>query len=248
MKLLQSKICLLFILSLLCCLRWPQPVFPESAIECHCFKARAYNPADRFAADEYILATCFNSLLAKVFNIPKSKIIMIKMNEGVSQDELLISLKLSEITGEDPSRYFRQRQENVSWPQIIFGLTQPEAIRKDAILQAVMTGIPAEEAGARIADDMIGAFYGIAPDEIRKLKASGLNEKEINLVVIRGHSGDQKSDVQADKHEKQGMSWSEIANVLGLEPAAAGELILTCPAGRKAEEVYYRTAAGIKRV
>jgi len=235
MKLLQSKIYLLFIVTILICLRSALSVPAESAIECHCFKARTYNPADRFAADDYILATSFNSLLAKSFNISKRKVIMIKMNEGVSQDELLLSLKLSKITGEDPGRFLGQRQKNVAWPQIISGLTQQEPIKNDAILQAVMTGIPAEEAGARIADDVIGAFYGIAPDEIQKLRVSGLNEKEINLVFILGHSGDQKPEVLADKHEKQGMSWGEIANVLGLEPAAAGDLILTYPGGRKAE-------------
>jgi hypothetical protein len=109
MKPRQSKIYPLFIVAIFFFLRSALPVSAESAIECHCLRARTYNPADRFAADDYILATSFNSLLAKAFNISPRKIIMIKMNEGESQEELLISLKLSKITGEDPSRFFRQR-------------------------------------------------------------------------------------------------------------------------------------------
>ena len=45
------------------------PVFAQSTINCHCFLDRSYDPADKFAADEYILATSFNSLLAKSFDI-----------------------------------------------------------------------------------------------------------------------------------------------------------------------------------
>jgi hypothetical protein len=235
MNFLQAKVSFFFIVLFLFCLGSPSVVLAESTIQCHCFTARTYNPADKYASDDYILATSFNSLLAKSFNIPKRQIIMIKMNEGISQDELLISFKLSEMTGEEPSRFYRQRQENNTWPQIISGLAQQESIKNNEIFAALRTGIPAAEAGARIADDMIGTFFGIAPNEIGKLRTSGLNEKEITLVFILAHARGQKPEILVDRHERQGMSWSEIANVLGLEPAAAGELILTYQAGPKSE-------------
>ena len=212
-----------------------QPVSAESAIQCHCFTARTYNPADRFAADEYMLATSFNSLLAKSFNLPKRQIILIRINDGVPQNELLISLKLSELTGADPSRYFRQRRENKTWSQIAAGLAHEQSITNDTVMQALMTGKPAEDVATSIADDMIGTFYGIGTEEIRKLRASGLNEKEITLVFILAHARGQKPEALVDRHEKQGMSWSEIADSLDLEPAAAGDLIIAYPSGRKAE-------------
>jgi len=235
MNLLRSKVSFFFITLILFCLGSPLFAFAESTIQCHCFTARTYNPADRFAADDYLLATSFNSLLARSYNVPKRQIVMIKMNEGASQEELLISLKLSAITREDPRKFLGQRQENNTWPQIISGLTQGERIKNDAILEAIRTGTPAEEAGAKIADEIIGAFFGIAPDEIRKLRAFGLNEKEITLIYILVHAGGQKTEALVEKHERQGMSWGEIANGLGLEPAAAGELILAYPTGQISE-------------
>jgi hypothetical protein len=202
----------------------------ESAVQCHCFKNRSYNPADKFAADDYILATSFNSLLAKSFAIPKRQIVMIKMNEGVAQDELLIGLKISKITGIDIRKFLRLRRENNTWPQIISGLAQQEKIKNDLLLGAIRFGMPVDQAGDRVADEMIAEFYQAPHEEINKLRMSGLNEKEMALLFILVHVGDQKPEVLVEKHNKQGESWSEIANNLGVEPGAAGKLIIAYPA------------------
>ena len=50
-----------------------QNSFAESTINCHCFQDRSFDPGDKFAADDYILATSFNSLLAKSFDITKNR-------------------------------------------------------------------------------------------------------------------------------------------------------------------------------
>ena len=39
--------------------------------------------------------------------------------------------------------------------------------------------MPAGEAGARVADEMVAEFYKVQAEEIKKLRISGLNEKEI---------------------------------------------------------------------
>ena len=62
----------------------------ESVTSCHCFKDRTYNPSKKFAADGYILATSFNSLLAEYFAISKRQIIQHKMQGGIDQDDLLL--------------------------------------------------------------------------------------------------------------------------------------------------------------
>ena len=43
------------------------------ATGCHCFRQRSYDPEAKFVADDYILATSFNSLTANLFNIPKKE-------------------------------------------------------------------------------------------------------------------------------------------------------------------------------
>ncbi|MEN8231840.1 MAG: hypothetical protein ABFR35_04050 [Thermodesulfobacteriota bacterium] len=235
MNLLKSKTALLLIALVLFSLGSVARAFAESAIQCHCFKNRSYYPADRFASDDYILATSFNSLLAKSFGIPKRQIVMIKMNEGVAQDDLLIGLKISKTTGMDIRKFFRLLKENNTWAKIISGLSQQEKIKNDPLLEALGSGMPVEEAGVRVADEIIGEFYRIKPEEINKLRLSGLNEKAINLVFILAHAGEQQPEVLVEQYGKQGKSWSEIAHNLGFEPAAAGKLIQVYPARKITE-------------
>jgi len=82
----------------------------------------------------------------------------------------------------------------------------------------------------RVADEIIGEFYRIKPEEISRLRLSGLNEKAINLVFILAHAGEQQPEVLLEQYRKQGKSWSEIAHNLGFEPTAAGKLIQVYPA------------------
>ncbi|MDX1776200.1 MAG: hypothetical protein R3297_06435 [Desulfobulbales bacterium] len=202
----------------------------ESIAKCHCFTERSYNPAQRFAADEYILATSFNSLLAKYYGIPKRKIVMIKMSDGVSREDLLISLQLSLVTAIDCRKFLGMRREQKTWRAIIRELSQQEALRKDATLQALTSGMPVKEAAVRIIDEMISTFYNMPMARIIKIRKSGLNEKEINLLLILAHRSSIQPEVLREQYNKQGRSWSEIAHNLGLEPETAAELILAYPA------------------
>ena len=202
----------------------------ESTIKCHCFTDRSYNPDDRFAADDYIRVTSFNSLLAKYYDISKRQIVMIKMNEGVAQDDLLISLELAKKTGIDLRKYLGLRRENKSWAEVIVGLSQQETIKKDRILQAVRSGMPAKEAGQMIADEMIAEVFRVEPEKLQTLRKSGLNEKEITLIHILSHTSEIPPEALMKLYKEQGRSWSEIAFNLGIEPNTAGKLILAYPA------------------
>ena len=213
----------------LLCLGATRNAFAESTITCHCFLDRSYNEADRFASDDYILATSFNSLLSKSFVIPKRQVVMIKMNEGVAQDELLIGLRIAKITGIDIRKFLGLRRENNSWPQIIANLSQQEGIKQDGILEAIRTGLPIAEAGVRIADEMIAEFFQVPPAEIVKFRTSGLNEKEMALLFILAHVSEIQPEALVAQYKTQGRSWSEIAHNLGLEPEAAGKMILAYP-------------------
>ena len=229
-SLLQSKTSLFVIILVLSILGPPLHVFAESAIKCHCFTERSYNPADKFASDEYILATSFNSLLARFYNIPKRQIVMIKMNEGMAQDDLLISLKLAKITGIDLRKFLSLHREKKTWASIISGLSQQAAIKNDEILEAIRSGMLSEEAGVMIADEMIVEFYEIMTEKLKILRKSGLNEKEMALLFILAHRSEIQPEALMEQYKKQGRSWSEIAYSLGVEPEAAGKLILAYPA------------------
>jgi len=229
MNLLKLKISFFLIASIFICLGSALHAFAESAILCHCFTNRSYSPADKFASDEYILATSFNSLLAESFGIPKRQVVMIKMNEGVPQDDLLIGLKISKKTGIDIRKFLRLRKENKTWGKIISDLAQQEKIKNDPLLEAIISGMSVEEAGTRVADEMIGEFYQVKAEEINKLRMSGLNEKEMALLFILAYTSEIQPEALMEQYKKKGRSWSEIASSLGVEPEAAGRLILAYP-------------------
>jgi hypothetical protein len=200
-----------------------------SAIQCHCFTNRTYNPAEKFKADDYILATSFNSLLARLAGLPKKQIVMIKMNEGVVQDDLLIGLKIAKITGQTLQNVLDLRRGNNSWAEVITALQPQKSVDEDETLGAIRAGGDAEVIGAMVADEMIVEFFKIPSEKINKLRMSGLSEKEITLILILNHVSEIQPEALVLQYQNQQRSWSEIAHNLGVEPKAAGRLILAYP-------------------
>ena len=136
---------------------------------------------------------------------------MIKMNEGVAPDDLLIGLKISKTTGMPSQEFFRLRKENNTWAEIISRLQLEKKIRNDPLLAALRSGLPVEQAGLSVAEEIISEFYQVAPEEIKKLDKAGLNEKEINLIYILAHVREQRPEVLVKLYKEKGKSWSEIA-------------------------------------
>ena len=230
MNLLQPKTVFFFTAFVLLFFGAADNAFAESTINCHCFQDRSFDPGDRFAADDYLLATSFNSLLAKSFDISKKQVVMLKMDEGVSQDDLLVGLKVTRLTGGYLEQLLGLRRAGYTWSQIISGMEQQDTINKDKLAKAIKVGMPVNEAGAGVADEMIEDFYRVPAEEVKRFRAYGLNEKEMALVFILAHFKDQKAETFVEQYKKQGSSWSQIAFNLGIEPAAAGKLILAYPA------------------
>jgi hypothetical protein len=208
---------------------WSSLAISGNAIQCHCFTERDYNPAERFAADDYILATSFNSLLARLTGLPKSQIVMIKMKEGLPQDDLLISLQAAKISGQKLQEILDLRRAGTDWPEIIAHLPRQEVVNQNEILKGIQTGTSVDVAGARVADEIISEFYAIPAEEMHKLRMSGLNSREINLILILNHVSEIQPETLAAQYKKQGRSWSEIAYNLGLRPKETGKLILVYP-------------------
>ncbi|HDS16446.1 MAG TPA: hypothetical protein ENN66_07550 [Proteobacteria bacterium] len=69
------------------------PGLLRAAPSCHCFRQREYDPGNHFAADTYLLATSFNSLLARYFGVEKKELVLLKMKGGIDEDELLPDLR-----------------------------------------------------------------------------------------------------------------------------------------------------------
>jgi hypothetical protein len=235
MNLSLIKTTLFFIALILFLLGPSHNSFAESTINCHCFKERTFNPNDTFSTDDYILATSFNSLLAKSYDIPKRQVITLKMKEKVGHDDLLIGFKISKSTGVHLKQLLSFLERKKTWSKVLSEMDQQEMIMNDQLLEAIKSGLPVDEAGDRAGEELISEFYSVPAEKIGKLRKSGLNEKEMALLFILVHAKDQKLEVLVKQHNGQGKSWSEIAHNLGVEPAAAGKLILAYPAKQIAE-------------
>lgn len=205
----------------------------ESAITCHCFTERSYNPGDRFGADDYILATSFNSLLARSFHVAKREIVMLKMKQGVGQNDLLVGLKIAGAAKIDLRQLIELRRQGRGWPEIVAGLAMDEKTRQDPLLEAIGSSPSVAEAGARVAGQLIADFYTVPLEVIGMFRQSGLKDKEINLLFILTHAGRRELREIAAMYTEEGRSWSEIADSLGIEPATAGRLILQYPARQR---------------
>lgn len=204
----------------------PPAVSAESATGCHCFKNRTYDPADTFAADDYILATSLNSLIANHYHIAKKEIVFMKMKGGVDPFDLLIGLRAAQVANADFQQLIKQRQQQISWKQILFAPGISNRIRTDTLLHAIQTGADAAIYGQRIADALIADFYGVETAEVERLRATGLSEKELALLFILARTKNIAPAILLAKHAKENESWSGIAHELGIAPDQAGKLIL----------------------
>ena len=214
------------IFSVLLLLLFPPKIFAETTNGCHCFKERAYKPQDRFAADDYILATSFNSLIANKYSIAKRQIVFFKMKGGVSHMDLIVALRVAKASGSDLKMILDMKKNGQTWQNILENSTMANGIKNDNLLYKLKAGRPLNEVGGKIADSLIVDFYKADGEVVKQMRSSGLNEKEMALVFIVANKSGASPMALAELYSKQGKSWSEIANDFGIGPTQAGKLIL----------------------
>jgi len=195
----------------------------EPAVTCHCFRDRTYNPADRFASDDYLLTTVFNSLTAEYFSVPKRQIVMLKMKGGKSNDDLLIGLYISRYTGLEVSDLL-EKKDNGQWRQVLSEIPLPDAFRVDPLYKNLLAGIPAAQAAVEITEKMLATRFGVTPDILTALSKQGNSLREIGLILTLAEHLKTEPEIISSLYRKKGLSWSEIAHNFGLQPADVGKL------------------------
>lgn len=197
----------------------------EKVSGCHCFRNRTFDPAKKFAADEYLLTTTANSLTSGHFNISKRQIVMMKMQGGVSNTDLLIGLHIAAISGSDVSDVIETKGEK-KWKDTL--ATHPELSREtdpDELTKQLHNGLPAGHAAAKILAGILTKRFGATPDQLQNFESTGLTTPETILILtLADHSGAKPEDILS--LHKEGRSWSEIAHNFGLAPVEVGKLLL----------------------
>jgi hypothetical protein len=226
MKAAAPFLCLLFVLS--------PAMAPamEQTDKCHCFRDRDFNPKKRFLADDYLLTTVGNSLTASHFSISKRQIVMMKMQGGTGNDDLLIGLYLESISGSEVKDYLAAR-ERASWQEAVAGDPKLSARKNDAILSLLREGEREEKIAGLIAQAMLRKRFDVSGESLFSLTQSGLSPREAALVLaLAEHAGVPPGKIAA-QYRTKGLSWSEIAHNFGLKPAEVGKLLLSAPTGSR---------------
>jgi len=197
----------------------------NSTNNCHCFKNRTFNSVDKFASDDYLLTTTFNSLLASEFTISKRQIIMMKMQGGVANNDLIISLYIARETGVEVPQLLTLKK-NQSWTKIIEQLkTEKTSLDTENTFNFITADISDDQIAAHITNLMIISRFSSTQESLALLRDKKFTAKEIILIhTLASHTGTSVLAI-TDQYRKNGFSWSEIAYNFGLEPANVGKLL-----------------------
>jgi len=199
----------------------PAPAMDMSA--CHCFRDRSYDPAHRFAADDYLLATSYNSLMARTFGISKGEIIMKKMRGGVNGNDLLISLFLGSACSRPYPLLLSIRADGGSWQQIARSACGG---RDNGPILAALQRDDRKAALAGITDFMLEKRYPDTGEVIKKIRASLADNKKVALVLVLAEQTGLSPDQILRLYTAENRSFAQIAHEHGLSPEQVGKNLL----------------------
>ncbi len=217
--LLLTLSCLLILFSL-------QPATAEQTDSCHCFRERSYDPAHKFAADDYLLTTSFNSLIAATLGVSKRQIVMMKMKGGIDPDDLLVALYIADRTEAPMDLLLSIRDNGGSWQNILNSPALQGKNSIDPVIAKIAAGAAEDAITSLVTDAMISTYYHAMPEKISDLRGQNFSNKELGLLFAlhKQTKTPMVKIVAMSRQEK--MSWSEIAHHFNLTPAGVGKTIL----------------------
>ena len=220
------KSILFLVLSCLLILTAPDPATAEKTDNCHCFRERSYDPAHKFAADDYLLTTSFNSLIAATLGVSKRQIVMMKMKGGIDPDDLLIALYIADRTEAPMDPLLSIRDNGGSWQNILKSPSLQGSVSTDPVFVKIAAGTSDHDITGLITDAMISRYYNTQPKTISTLRSQNFSNKELGLIfALSKQTSTQMEEIVFMARQKK-MSWSEIAHHFNLTPAGVGKTIL----------------------
>ena len=212
------------ILTLLLVLSPLAAISMEQTGKCHCFQHREFEPVNRFLADEYLLATVSNSLIASHFDISKRQIVMKKMQGDTGNEDLLIGLYLSSLTGIDLQDLLTEKK-SASWQEI--AATKPRIQKSEDLPSRLLKeGKSDKEVSSAITALMLQKRFGENEATSSLLDTANLSDQEkIVVMTLSDHTRIPPQPI-IDQYLSEKRSWSEIAYNFGLQPAYVGKLLL----------------------
>ena len=205
----------------------PFSAFAGQSDSCHCFRDRSYDPANRFAADDYLLTSSFNALIAATLQVSKKQIVMMKMKGGVAPDTLLAALYIASRTKMPVDVLLAIHGSGTSWQTILNDPARQGLAEKDPVLSQIAAGTTTENTTRLVTDAMLNSWYQTEEDRINSLRKADFSNKEVALLFALEQQTKTSIPDLTVMYRQGKMSWSEICHQFKLSPAAVGKNILS---------------------
>jgi hypothetical protein len=183
------------------------------AVTCHCFRNRAFDPADPAAADPYILANARSSLLSVAFGVPKATLVRAVMT-GTTPEDLWIAHWSAARSGRDAAWLLAAVAETGSWRVVLAA-----ADGRPAPVRAALAGeAPPSALAALAVDDVLAARLRADAAAVIGLRAAGATSEQVVVaVVVAPRLGIGPAQVLA-RYRSGRATWGSLLRDAGLEP------------------------------
>ena len=160
----------------------------KSAISCHCFQEREYDPQRAYAADPYFLATTQNSLLAKLFGVSKKDVVRAKMS-GADGDSLWVGHYLAQNSGRSIDEVDALFTQKDGWR----GVVQQLQIAPERLSPRFMAALDDQQQLATVVvDAQLLENLKLTPLQLQRLREQGADNHRTIMAVFISQSGQQE--------------------------------------------------------
>jgi len=202
----------------------PTPALAASAVSCHCFRDRSFDPGNPAAADPYVLATAQNSLLAVAFGTEKKGIVSAKMT-GTPGEDLWVAHWAGDKLGLRPAELLDARARVANWSEAFSSLgVEPSRLGADAAELLARQGSDAALASL-VVDDVLTSRLRATPEALRQVRSRGAADAAtVAASILSRLSG--KSPEEMYLAVADGPStWGSLFHSVGVEPPAIEDAV-----------------------
>jgi len=202
----------------------PMPALAASAVSCHCFRDRSFDPENPAAADPYVLATTQNSLLAVAFGTEKKGIVSAKMT-GTSGEDLWVAQWAGEKLGLRPAELLDARSRTGSWSAGLASLGVADTRLGVAAGEAL--GRPGADAAlaALAVDDVLASRLGVPREALRAVRARGAGDAATVAASVLSRLGEKSPADLYAAVSKAAATWGGLFHSRGVEPPDIEEAV-----------------------
>ena len=180
---MRHVVCCKFQLILIILLMFPLPALAITAITCHCFTDRSYNPTTPAAADPYFLATTQNSFFATVFNTDK-KTIVIKKQQGTSSDDLWIAYWVASQSGTQPEALLQAKQGKQAWKEVLVPLRLTTKVLGTRFSRALNAKSSTDQLAETVVDGLLVRYQLLGDVELAAMRQLGGSSQELIVAAV----------------------------------------------------------------